>query len=128
MRKIHALAVLAALLAGCKAEMMEKRGDAMALFPSPTERPGRGGIIRYNNHGAQSWRDARRKDALKQMETFCQGDYTIVAEGPRSQFKLVSGIGFDPLDPNRYIEFDCAKPAEPTLFKKFPISIPSSSR
>ena len=105
------------LLNGCRADMIETRGDKMALFRSPTEKPGRGGVIRYNNRGKQSWRQARRKDAEKQMEQFCQGAYSITAEGPRSQFNLRQGLGFDPIDPNQYIAFDCAKAPEPTLFR-----------
>ena len=102
---------------GCAAHMVETRGDAPALVRSPTEKPGRGGIIRYNDHGKESWRQARRKEAEKQMAQFCQGAYTITAEGPRSQFNLRNGIGIDALDADRYMAFDCAKPAEPTLFK-----------
>ena len=111
------LAFFCVLLAGCTAQMVETRGDTLALFRSPTEKPGRGGIIRYNDRGAQSWREARRKDALKQIEKFCSGAFTITKEGRRTEFSLRSGIGTNLTDPNRYIEFDCAKPAEPTLFK-----------
>jgi hypothetical protein len=118
MRKMIPLLILfGGVLAGCTAQMMETRGDKMAIFRSPTEKPGRGGIIRYNNRGKQSWRQARRKDAEKQMEQFCQGAYAITTEGPRSRVNLQQGIGFDALDPNQYIAFDCAKAPEPTLFR-----------
>jgi len=119
-RRIPLCLVVGVLLAGCTAQMMETRGDQVELFRLPSAQPGRGGIIRYNDRGRTSWRVARRKDAEKQMVRFCQGTYTITQEGPRSQFNLRSGIPVDALDPNRYIAFDCAKPAEPTVLKQAP--------
>ena len=122
MKTLFFIMLAGGVLSGCiaqRAEMVETRGDQIALFRSPTERPGRGGIIRYNDRGKKSWRQARREDAERRMETFCHGGYTITTEGPRSDFQLRNGmIDIDPLDPNRYIGFDCAKAAEPTLLER----------
>ena len=112
MKKILGLIVLAALCAGCQAHMMETRGDTITLIKAPNTKPGKGGVIRYLNTGFQSWRKARREDALKQMDKFCRGAYTITAEGPRSKFGADMPIGKSvslEVDEYWYMAFDCQK-------------------
>jgi hypothetical protein len=110
MKKIIGFCLLAALCTGCAAHMMETRGDKIALFKSPNEKPGKGGVIRYLNTGFDSWKKARRADAERQMEHFCGGPYTITADGPRSKFgasmPIGSSVSFE-VDQNTYIAFDC---------------------
>lgn len=111
-RKTLGWVVLAILCSGCRAHMMETRGETISLFKSPTQKPGRGGVVRYLNTGFQSWRKARREDALRQMQSFCAGEYRVTAEGPRSKFGAEMPIGNSvslEVDQYWYIAFDCAK-------------------
>lgn len=104
---------MTAMLTGCTAEMMETRGGNIQLIHLPTEKTGKGGVIRYLNTGMSSWKDARRKNAEKQMKDFCKGAYTITAEGPRSKFGASMPIGSHSsveVDQYTYLAFDCSQP------------------
>jgi len=118
MKRTILLFLAAALASGCVAHMMETHGDKVQLFKTGLEKPGRGGVLRYLNTGLESFRKARRADAEKQMRGFCSGDYTVTAEGPRSKFGAAMPIGnkasFE-VDEYRYVAFECAAPASPTL-------------
>jgi len=110
MKKIIGVALLAVLCSGCVAHMMETRGGKVMLIKPQGQKPGKGGVIRYLNTGFQSWRQARRADAEKQMNHFCSGSYTISAEGPRSQFGASMPVGTSvsvEVDQYWYIAFDC---------------------
>lgn len=115
MKKLLMLSLLAVLVAGCKAHMMETRGDTIQLLKLGSEKPGRGGVIRYLVTGPAVFQKARRADAEDQMRKFCSGAYAITAEGPRSKFGASMPIGdkasFE-VDEYRYVAFDCAAPAE----------------
>lgn len=115
MKRILLLSALAVLVAGCKAHMMETRGDTIQLFKLGTQKPGRGGVIRYLVTGPAFFQKARRADAEDQMRKFCSGAYTITAEGPRSKFGAAMPIGgkvsFE-VDEYRYVAFDCAPATE----------------
>lgn len=105
--------LLALVLAGCKAHMLETRGDTVRLFGSP-EKPGKGGVIRYLANGPAAFKNARKADAERQMRRFCGGAYTVTAEGPRSKFGSKMPIGgkasFE-MDEYWYVAFDCAEGA-----------------
>lgn len=105
--------LLALVLAGCKAHMLETRGDTVQLFGGP-EKPGKGGVIRYLSNGPAAFKKARKADAERQMERFCSGAYTVTAEGPRSKFgaKMPTGpkVSFE-MDEYWYVAFDCAEGA-----------------
>ena len=112
MKKIIGLFFVAVLCSGCVAHMMETRGDKITILKIGDHKPGKGGVIRYLNTGLDTWKQARRKDAEKQMEKFCGGAYTITAEGPRSKFgasmPIGSSVSFE-VDQYTYIAFDCVK-------------------
>jgi hypothetical protein len=111
MKKTIGSLLVAVLLAGCQAHMMETHGDKPQLFKSGQEKPGRGGVIQYLANGPGAFKRARRADAEKQMQDFCAGAYTIAAEGPRSKFGAAMPIGrkvsFE-MDQNWYVAFECA--------------------
>lgn len=115
MKRTLLLLSLAVLAAGCKAHMMETRGDSIQLLRLGQEKPGRGGVIRYLVTGPAAFQRARRADAESQMKRFCAGAYTVTAEGPRSKFGAAMPIGskasFE-VDEYRYVAFDCAAPAQ----------------
>ena len=110
MKKNCFLIILALVLGGCQAHMMETHGDKIVLFSPQGRQPGRGGVVRYLNTGFHSWRNARRNDALKQMSGFCRGAYDVTAEGPRSKFGADMPIGdkvsFE-ADEYWYMRFEC---------------------
>lgn len=103
--------LLAAAVAGCKAHMMETRGDKIQLLKLGSEKPGRGGVIRYLITGPAAFKKARGADAAKQMRAFCSGDYAVTAEGPRSKFGAAMPVGpkasFETGE-YWYVAFDCA--------------------
>jgi hypothetical protein len=111
MRRTLPLLLLA--LAGCKAHMMETRGDKIQLFGAP-EKPGKGGVIRYLANGPAAFRNGRKADAEKQMRRFCSGAYTVTAEGPRSKFgskmPTTAKVTLE-LDEWWYVAFDCVEGA-----------------
>ncbi|MCR4294247.1 MAG: hypothetical protein NUW21_01835 [Elusimicrobia bacterium] len=111
MKRTIVLLLIAAFCSGCKAHMMETRGDKIQLLKTGSEKPGRGGVIRYLVTGPASFKKARSADAAKQMKKFCSGDYTVTAEGPRSKFGAAMPIGgkasFE-VDEYWYVAFDCA--------------------
>jgi hypothetical protein len=113
--KVAVLSLLSSLFVGCRAHMMETHGDSVSIFAIGKEKPARGGVIRYLNTGATSWRSARRKDAEKQMRQFCKGGYTIKEEGPRSKFGSSMPIGksvaFE-VDEYWYVSFECASSSQ----------------
>lgn len=112
-KSLAVLAVLAVVASGCAAHMMETHGDKVQLFDIGQPKRERGGTIRYLNTGLQAMRKARRDDAEKQMKSFCSGDYTIKAEGPRSEFGAAMPIGAKAtveFDEYRYVAFECAAP------------------
>lgn len=94
--------------------MLETRGDKIQLLKTGSEKPGRGGVIRYLVTGPAAFKKARSEDADKQMRGFCSGDYAVSAEGPRSKFGAAMPIGakvsFE-VDEYWYVAFDCAPPA-----------------
>ena len=114
MKNMVGYVLLAVLCTGCVAHMMETHGDKISLFASAKDKQGKGGVIRYLNTGLASWRQARREDALKQMQKFCAGPYTITAEGPRSKFgasmPIGSSVSFE-VDQYTYLAFECTKPS-----------------
>lgn len=114
MKRILVLALLAAFTAGCKAHMMETRGDKIQLLKTGAEKPGRGGVIRYLVTGPAAFKKARSADADAQMRKFCSGGYAVSAEGPRSKFGAAMPIGpkvsFETGE-YWYVAFDCAPPA-----------------
>lgn len=104
------LGVGLALLPGCTAHMMETHGDTIQLMKTGQEKPGKGGVLRYLNGGIPAWRNARRKNAEKQMQDFCKGPYQITAEGPRSKFGASMPIGNKvslEVDEYTYVAFEC---------------------
>ena len=112
MNKYLGFCLLAVLLSGCAAEMMETHGDKIYLLKPANLPPGKGGVVRYLNGGMSSWRDRRRANAEKQMQAFCKGPYKIVAEGPRSKFGADMPIGNNvslEVDQYTYIRFECEK-------------------
>ena len=110
MKNIIGFLVLAILCSGCAAHMMETHGDRIQLLKTGQEKPGKGGVIRYLNTGADSGKRARRADAEKQMQKFRGGLFTITAEGPRSKFGAAMPIGnsasFE-VDQYTYVAFEC---------------------
>jgi hypothetical protein len=50
---------------------------------APDNEASRPGIVSYSNDGLGSLREARRKNAYKQMAESCNGHYHIDAEGPQ---------------------------------------------
>jgi hypothetical protein len=115
LRRTFGVLALAAFCAGCKAHMMETRGD-LRLARSGLEKPDRGGVIRYLANGPASFKTARRADAEKQMRKFCGGPFTITAEGPRSKFgaamPVASKVSLG-LDEYWYVAFDCPRTPAP---------------
>ncbi|MDP3541760.1 MAG: hypothetical protein Q8T11_04750 [Elusimicrobiota bacterium] len=111
MKRSLLLLLLASVVAGCKAHMMETRGDKIQLLKAGSEKPGRGGVIRYLVTGPAAFKKARSADADQQMRKFCSGDYAVSAEGPRSKFGADMPIGgkasFE-VDEYWYVAFDCA--------------------
>jgi hypothetical protein len=108
--KRHATIIFVFLFAGCAAEMMEKHGDTLTLMTLGKGKQDKGGVVRYLNTGLDFAKKARRKDAEKQMQTFCKGPYTIVAEGPRSKFGAGMPIGPHSsleVDQYTYLRFEC---------------------
>lgn len=114
MKRTIFLALLAAVAAGCKAHMLETRGDKIQLLRTVAEKPGRGGVIRYLVTGPAAFKKARSADADAQMRKFCSGGYSVSAEGPRSKFGAAMPIGgkvsFE-MDEYWYVAFDCAPPS-----------------
>lgn len=114
--KTFFLVLFAAVLAGCKAHMMETHGDKLQLLKTGQEKPGRGGVLRYLRNGPKAWSGARRADAERQMRAFCSGGYAITAEGPRSKFgaamPTTGKVSFE-MDEYQYVAFECAAPAAP---------------
>lgn len=106
-----ALLIGAAALSGCRAELMETRGDKLQLFKTGQEKPGKGGVVRYLSNGLPMAKRLRRQDAEKQMRSVCGGDYVIADEGPRSKFGASMPIGKGGLEVDQYwyVAFDCAK-------------------
>lgn len=105
-----ALLLCAVLLAGCKAHMIELRGESPRLTSDGFRRDPKGGVIRWLANGPQAFRKARRADAEAQMRGYCGGDYAITAEGPRSKLGATvaipsAGVEFDQW---WYAAFDCA--------------------
>ena len=99
--------VFTVLCTGCKAHMVETQGEHIQLLG---KRPDKGGVIRYLNTGMESWKQARRADAEKQMGAFCGGPYKITDEGPRSQFGSEMPIGKTvtlEVDQYTYLRFKC---------------------
>src|SRR5215469_10296825 len=84
---------LAIALAGCRATMVATHGISQSEYAPLNEKESVGGTIKYLNQGAQSVRRRRRENAYKQMHDFCNGDYNIVAEGPRDQGGYAVPIG-----------------------------------
>lgn len=110
MKRPILLLFMAAFGSGCVAHMMETHGDKVHLFKTGQEKPGRGGVIRYLSNGLSAMKRARRADAEKQMRSFCSGEYTITAEGPRSKFGAKMPIGGKvsvELDEYWYVAFEC---------------------
>lgn len=89
--------------------MLETRGDALQLFKTGREKPGRGGVIRYLVTGLPSFKKAREADAAKQMTKFCGGPYAVSAQGPRSKLGASVPIpkGSLEFDEYWYVAFDC---------------------
>jgi hypothetical protein len=90
--------------------MLRTHGDTLQLF-TKSEKPGRGGVIRYLRTGPRAFKEARQRDADKQMKAFCSGDYTVAAEGPRSKFGAsmpIPGKGTFEVDEYWYVAFECA--------------------
>lgn len=113
MKRTIALLLLASLGAGCKAHMLETRGDTIQLLKIGSEKPGRGGVIRYLVTGPAAFKKARSADADKQMRRFCSGDYAVTAQGPRSKLGAampVPKVSFE-VDEYWYVAFDCAPPS-----------------
>lgn len=114
MKSTLPLLLAVAFLAGCKAHMLETRGDKLQLFKTGQEKPGKGGVIRFLANGPAAFKKARRADAESQMKRFC-GEYVVTAEGPRSKFGASMPVGakasFE-LDEYWYIAFDCAPAGE----------------
>ncbi len=113
MKKLIGFCFLAVVCTGCAAHMMETHGDTIHLLASPSEKPGKGGVVRYLNTGFDSWKKARRADAEKQMQNFCAGPYKIIAEGPRSKFGAAMPIGNSisvEVDQYTYVSFECSLP------------------
>ncbi len=114
MKRTIVLLFIAALCSGCKAHMMETRGDKIQLLKTGGEKPGRGGVIRYLVTGPAAFKKARSSDADQQMRRFCSGDYAVSAEGPRSKFGAAMPIGakasFE-VGEYWYVAFDCAPPS-----------------
>ncbi len=105
--------VLIAVFAGCRAHMLETHGDAVQLFKTGQEKPGRGGAIRWLSNGPGAFQRARKADAEKQMKAFCRGSYTVTAEGPRSKVGAsmpIPSAGLE-LDQYWYAAFDCKEEA-----------------
>ncbi len=115
MKKIIPAFLFAVLCLGCRAHMMETQGDTVTLSSLRGKPQDKGGVIRYLNGGMASWRDARRKNAEKQMTQFCAGPWKIIAEGPRSKFGADMPIGksasFE-VDQYTYVKFECEKQAK----------------
>jgi hypothetical protein len=113
MNKSLGFMLLSLAFVGCTAHMMEMHGDKITIFKVGDYKPGHGGVIRYLNTGMTSWKEARRRDAEKQMKEFCKGPYTITAEGPRSKFgakmPLESHATLE-MDEYTYVAFECSKP------------------
>ena len=106
------LCLVLAVLAGCKAHMMETHGDKIQLLKLGNEKPGRGGVLRYLKNGPAAFKNARRSDAESQMKKFCSGAYTITAEGPRSKVGASMPIGGKvsvEFDEYQYVAFQCAE-------------------
>ena len=105
-------------MTGCVAHMMETHGDTVHLFASSKTPKTKGGVIRYLNTGLTSFKEARRKDAEKQMQKFCGGPYKITREGPRSQFGADMPIGKSvslEVDEYTYVAFECEGPAKGSI-------------
>ncbi|UPT74814.1 MAG: hypothetical protein M0D55_03595 [Elusimicrobiota bacterium] len=108
MKRILPLAA-AALLAGCRAHMLETHGDAVKLFDIGQPKAEKGGFIRYLSTGPKSFRTARRADAEKQMRRFCGGEFAVLEEGPRSKFGARAPIPAAALEMDEYwyVAFGC---------------------
>lgn len=105
----YLLLTAALLAAGCKAHMIETRGDKVLLIKPKDMKPGKGGVIRYLQTGPQAFRVARKMDAQEQMRRFCGGDYTVADEGPRSKLGAsVPIMASLEMDEYWYVLFDCA--------------------
>jgi hypothetical protein len=70
-------------------------------------------ILRFDNQGEQSTRDARRKDADHLMAGTCAGNYVVGAEGPQAKNGMVS-LRSDPTEPwgqteYWYIQYICLR-------------------
>ena len=110
LRAVPLLAV--AVLTGCAAHMVGTHGDQVTLSGLVSrEKANKGGVIRYLQNGPAMFRNARRANAEKQMRSFCRGDYTIEAEGPRSKFGAAMPVGGKTsveFDEYWYVAFECA--------------------
>lgn len=106
----YLLLTAALLAAGCKAHMLETRGDKVMLLAPKDAKPGKGGVIRYLQTGPKSFQAARKSDAEAQMRRFCGGEYRVSAEGPRSKLGASVPVksSFE-MDEYWYVVFDCAE-------------------
>jgi hypothetical protein len=109
------LAVLALGTAACTATMVTRPGGAgpRSQYAPVNEAVPTVGLVKYNNHGADSMVKSRRQDAYRQMHTACAGSYRIDGEGPREVNGLVSPqpVGTPPTPSAGtsywYIQFSC---------------------
>lgn len=98
------------VLSGCAAHMVVRPGSKSASQYAPVNESTRPGIMKYSNQGARPVREARRRNAYKQMHDACNGDYKILSEGPRSEGGVIVPVGYGAITDDSqylYIQFEC---------------------
>lgn len=119
-----ACALVACASAGCVSRSPVNEGldpvparsavtDIAAMDVSPAGRAAGQRILRFDNQGDQTVRDARRRDADRRMADSCAGNYVVGAEGPQAQNGMVS-LRSDPTKPwgqteYWYIQYICLR-------------------
>jgi len=106
------ICIIASISLGCSATSVIQPGSSSKSKYAPINEEVRTGIIRYLNQGASFVRNSRREDAYKKMYNFCNGKYTILNEGIRSEGGVITPIGnsatFSDIQ-YVYIEYRCVK-------------------
>lgn len=107
-------AVVAMLLTGCSATMVNPPGGASGSAFAPVNEAERPGVVAYLNQGASGVVKSRREDAYKKMHGACRGSYRIDAEGPQASGGQVipnAGGGATVVSYQYwYIQFSCVRP------------------
>jgi hypothetical protein len=109
--------MLALLVAGCSATMVNPPGGATGSPYAPVNEGQRPGVVSFLNQGLPDLVQARREDAYKQMFTACGGAYRIDREGAVASggSAIPLGGGVTTWRENHYwsIQFSCMQTPEP---------------